>query len=183
MARISINLLPEAFKIEELKRAKFYKIQTLGVAIILVLVFMSSLVVALRILQSQNLGQIQKKLADTQQKITGLKDAQASLLLLKDRLIAINQYVDHPSKQVQMYSLASELLPKSISISSISVGGSGEILVLGVATDGNAVDKAIADLTLSETGKEKIAQVSIDGISRGREGIYRLTFKIKPKGG
>ena len=179
--KIAINLLPEEYKIAEVKRAKFYKIQTIGVTITALLVFLSSLTIALRILQSHNLKQIQNKVSATEQKITDFKDVQGSLLLLKDRLTAINQYLDNPSQQVKMYNLVAELLPKSISISAISVSSSGEILVLGAAKDGGAVDKAIEDLTLSEVSKDKIGQVSVDGISRGKEGIYRLTFKIKPR--
>ena len=179
--KIAINLLPEEFKVAELKRAKFYQIHNMGVAIIVLVVFLSSLTVALRILQSHNLKQIQNKVSAAEQKITDLKDVQGSLLLLKNRLTAINQYLGNPSKQVQMYNLVAELLPESISVSSISVGGSGEILVVGVAKDGASLDKAITDLTLSEESRNKIGQVALDSISRGREGIYRLTFKIKPR--
>lgn len=182
MPKIAINLLPDEFKIAELKRAKFYKVQQVGVGIVLVMVFLSSVTVALRFLQSQNLKTLQSKVSAAQDQITDLKDTQKSLILLKDRLVAIEGYLDHPSKQSQMYSLAAEVLPKSISVSSISVGTSGDILVLGVARDGESLDQVISDLTLSELGKEKVAQVIVDGISRGREGIYRLTFKIKPKG-
>lgn len=179
--RIAINLLPEEFKVAELKRTKFYKIQTIGLATLMLMVFLSSLTVALRVLQSQNLKQIQNKVVAAEQKITDLKDIQGSLLLLTNRLTAINQYLDNPSKQVQMYSLVAETLPKFVSISSISVSSTGEILVLGVAKDGDSLDKAITDLTLSEVSKDKIGQLAVDGISRGREGIYRLTFKIKPR--
>lgn len=182
MTKIAINLLSEEFKIAELKRAKFYKVQTIGVAAILIMVFLSFLTVSLRFLQSQNLKQLQGKISAAQDKIIDLKDTQKTLILLKDRLMAIDQYLDHPSKQAQMYNLVAEVLPKSISVSSISVGSTGDVLVLGVARDGESLDKAIADLTLSESGKEKVGQVILDGISRGREGIYRVTFKIKPKG-
>ena len=51
--KIAINLLPIEFTEQEVKRAKFIKIQTIGVFVILLMVFLSSLSVALVILQSQ----------------------------------------------------------------------------------------------------------------------------------
>lgn len=179
--KLNINLLSEEFKIAEVKRTKFYRVQSIGVGIVLTMVFLSSLTVALRFLQSQNLKNLQSRVSAASEKITDLKDTQKTLIFLKDRLNSINQYIDHPSKQSQMYNLAAEVLPKSIAVTSLSVGQTGDILVLATARDADSLDRAVADLTTTEEGKEKVGQVIVDGVSRGREGIYRLTLKIKPK--
>ncbi len=57
MFKIEINLLPLECRVEENKKARFYKIQAIGVVIILLLIFLSSITVALGVLQSQNLSQ------------------------------------------------------------------------------------------------------------------------------
>lgn len=178
--KVAINLLPIEFRAEAIKTAKFYKIQTVGVAIILLMTFLASLTVALRILQSQNISQIQAKLTKSEAKISDLKNTQASLFLLKSKLTTINQYLGISSNQTQTYKLITKLLPPSISINSISVDKSGEVLVLALAPDGNSVDNLITNLTSKEINEDKISQVSLESINRGKDGIYRLSLKIKP---
>lgn len=181
MSKVTINLLPQEFRIEELKRTKFYKIQSIGVGIILLLIFLSSLIIVLRILQSQSFSQIQSKLAVEEQKITELKTTQASLLLIKDRLVAINQYLGIASKQVQMYELINKLVPSSIFVNSISVDKSGNILLLATSNDAASIDDLINKLVSSEEASGKITSVAMEGLSRGRDGIYRLSIKINTK--
>lgn len=181
MAHISINLLPIEFKLEQVKRSKFYKIQLIGVATIFLVIFLSSLTVALRILQSQNISRVQNQITQAESKLSGLKNTQASLLLLKNRLTAINQFLGVPSKQSQIYKLVTDLLPESVSVNSIGVDKDGNVVILAIAKDGNSLDNLINNLTIKEKNGDKISQVSLDGVNRGKDGIYRLSFKIKPK--
>ncbi|MDP3758371.1 MAG: hypothetical protein Q8Q86_01500, partial [Candidatus Daviesbacteria bacterium] len=67
--KISINLLPLEIIELEIKKTKFYKIQFVGIAVILSLVFLASLTVALRILQSRNISEVQAKLSQIEQKV------------------------------------------------------------------------------------------------------------------
>lgn len=181
MGKIGINLLPEEFHTEELKRVKFYRIQTIGVATILFMVFLASLTIALRILQSQEIQQVKNSLTKSEQQISNLKTSQASLILLKNRLTTINQFLGTSSKQVQMYNLIEKLVPASVSINSISIDKAGEILILAVAPDGKSIDNFLVNLISPETAQDKISQISIDSLNRGRDGIYRISFKVKPK--
>ncbi len=181
MPKIAIDLLPIEFRAQDLKNAKFYKIQTLGVATVLLMTFLASLTVALGILQSQNISQIKNSLTESQQKISGFKNTESSLFLLKNRLATINQYLGTPSLQSEMYKLITKLAPAPVSISSLSVGKSGEVLVLAIAPDGNSLDNLITNLTSPESNENKISQVSLENINRGKDGIYRLSLKVKPK--
>ena len=181
MTKIAIDLLPLEFKSEEIKRAKFVKVQFLSVAIILLMIFLASLTVALSILQSRNLSEVQSNLVRAQQRISGAKDTQASLLLLKDRLTVIKEYLGVPSAQAQMYSLLQNLMPASITVNSISIDKGGEILILAIAPDGNSIDQLLTNLTLKDKNEDKVSKVSVESLSRGRDGIYRISFKIKPK--
>ncbi|MBI2600130.1 hypothetical protein HYW43_04415 [Candidatus Daviesbacteria bacterium] len=181
MAKFSIDLLPIEFKEEEIKRTKFYRIQVIGVFTILVIAFLSSLTIALRILQSQSLSQVQSRLTQTEQRISGLKDTQASLLLLKDRLATIDQYLGSSSTQIQMYSLVNQFLPEDITINGFSVDQSGNVLIGAVTQNSSTLDKLINDLLSQGNNQDKISQVSIETFNRGKDGVYRLSLKVQPK--
>lgn len=180
MAKIAINLLPLEFRDQEIKAAKFYRIKILGIALILLMILAASLIVALRFLQSRKISQIQDKLNQSEQKIPDLKDTQASLVLLKNRLAAINQYWQSPSKQALSYELISKLIPASVSISSMSVNNSGEVLISALAPDGISLDNVITNLTSQDSNQNKIKEVSLESANRGQDGIYRLSLKISP---
>lgn len=181
MSTISINLLPIEFREQQLKRAKFYKVQLAGVAVILLMVFLSSLTIALRILQSQNILQLQKRVNASQQIVSGLKSTQGSLLLLKNRLTTIDQYLGSPSRQSQMYKLIAQLLPSSVTVTSISVDSGGNVLISAIMKDSNSLEDLINNLISKEKNQDKINQVSLETLSRGKDGVYRLNFKVTPK--
>ncbi len=179
MANIAINLLPIEFTESEVKRAKFYKVQAVGIAVILAMVFLSSLSVALRILQSQNIKGVQNQVSASEQKIQKLKEKQVSLLILKNRLTTIDKYLDIPSKQTENFKLLDKLIPASVSISSVSVDKSGSINILGLVPDSVTLGNLIDNLTDKEKNNNLIKQVSLDTISRGRDGFYRISLTIK----
>ncbi len=177
--KISINLLPVEFTQAEVKRAKFYKIQAIGVAIVLLMIFLSSVTLALRILQSRGIGRIQFLMTQSEGKVLDLKDRQAQLLLLKNRLTIINQYLGTSSKQTAIFKLLDKLLPPSLSISSFSVDKSGDVQLTAVAPDTVTLETLITNLTTKESSEGKISQIAIESLNRGKDGFYRLSLKIK----
>lgn len=180
MNKISINLLPEEFTAEQVKKAKFYKVQATGVVLILVMFFLASITVSLRILQSHNISQARAQVGSSEQKVLDLKDRQVQLILLKDRLVQIDKF-QGPSKQTTLYNLTTSLLPPSLSVSSISVDKSGGVTIIGVSSSAQTLDDLVLKLTQKETNEDKIQSVSVDTLSRGREGVYRVSLKITPK--
>lgn len=180
MAKISINLLPPEIMAQELKKAKFFKVQFAGIAIVLVMVFLTSLTVALQILQSRSIAVIQATLAEEEQKVTDLKDTQASLFLLKNRLNVINQYFGTSSQQSSMYKLLDKLIPVSVLINAITIDKTGGVILLATVPDSLILDNLVSNLTTQEINDGKISQVSVETLNRGRDGFYRISFKIKP---
>ncbi|MBI2196745.1 hypothetical protein HYU45_04025 [Candidatus Daviesbacteria bacterium] len=181
MAKISINLLPPEIIALEIKKTKFYKIQFAGVAVILVLVFLASLTVALRILQSRNISEVQAKLSQTEQKVSDLKSTQASLLLLKNRLAVIDKYLGVPSKQSAVYELIDKLIPSTVAINAITIDKADEVVLLALVPDAGSLDRLVSNLTDKESNDGRIAQVSVESLNRGKDGFYRISFKIKSK--
>ncbi len=179
--KLAINLLPIEFRQQDIKNAKFYKVQTIGVIVILLMIFSASAVVALRIFQSKNITQIQSKLSQSEQKISSLKTTESSLFLLKNRLTTIGQYLDNPSAQSEIYKLIIKLLPPAVSVSSISVSKSSEVLILATAADGDSLDRLINNLISKDSNQDKINQISLESLNRGKDGTYRVSIKIKAK--
>lgn len=180
MAKISINLLPPEIIAKELKRANFYKIQFIGIVIILTMVFLASLTMALRILQSRNITDVQAKLTQTEQRVSDLKSTQASLFLLKNRLTVIDNYLGVSSKQSSMYNLIEKLIPPSVAINAITINKSDEAVLLALVPDASTLDNLMNSLTVKEENGGKIIRVSVESLNRGKDGLYRINFKIKP---
>lgn len=179
--KISINLLPPEIVTKELKQANFYKIQFIGIAVILTMIFLASLTVALRILQSHNITEVQAKLAKAEQRVSDLKNTQASLFLLKNRLTVIDQYLGVPSKQSSIYKLIGELIPPPVAINAIAINKAEELTLLALVPDSSSLDDLINNLSVKENNEGKIKQVSIESLNRGRDGFYRISLKIKSK--
>lgn len=180
MAKIAINLLPPEFMAEKLKVIKFYKVQAIGVGIILVMIFLTSIIIALRIIQSRTTSLVAGRLAEAEEKATQLKSTQASLVLLKDRLKVIDQFLGIPSKQTSIYKLIDELIPSSVAVNVISIEKSGELTLLASVSDYQTLDRLINDLTNKETTQGRIKEVSIDSLNRTKESFYRISLKIIP---
>lgn len=181
MVKISINLLPPEILEQQLKKAKFYKIQAAGIVVVLTLVFLTSLTVALGILQSRNISTASAQATQAEQKVTNLKNTQAALLLLDDRLKAINEYWGASSKQSSMYKLITKLVPASIAVTAITIDRSSEAVFSVAAPDSISLDDFIVKLTAKEDNEGKISQVALDSLNRGRDGLYRVSFTVKPK--
>lgn len=177
---ISINLLPPESISEELKKAKFYKIQAIGITVMLLLTFLTSVTAALRILQSRNIAQAKEQVSESQQRVTNLKSTQVSLFVLQNRLTAIEQYFGIPSKQAAMYKLINKLLPASVMINAITVDKTGEVVFQAVVPNAVTLDQLVSNLVDKESNEGSINQVSIESLNRGRDGVYRVGFKIKP---
>lgn len=182
MANIAIDLLPSEFRVEEVKKAKFLKVQTIGIGAILLVVFLSSLIIALRILQSQRIAKIQSNLTQLENRTTNLKDVQASIILLKNRLSSIAELLGISSTQAQMYKLVEGLVPPSVVISSISVSKDGHVLILAITSSSSSIDELINKLISKESNDGKVGSLSLESINRGKDGIYRINFKVSPKG-
>lgn len=181
MAKISINLLPPEIISQELKKTRFYKIQFAGIGVILVMVFLTSLTLALQVLQSRNITVVQAKLAEEEQRVSSLKDTQAALLLLKDRLSVIGQYLGVPSNQSSLYKLIEELTPPSVIVTSVSVNKTNDVTFSVLVSNSVNLDNLLDNLTNKDNNKDAFRQVSIESLSRGRDEVYRMSLKVTSK--
>ncbi|MBI2334600.1 hypothetical protein HYU96_02250 [Candidatus Daviesbacteria bacterium] len=179
MAKISINLLPQEYLSNEIKQAKFHKVQLLSSAAIVLVAFLATIAVGIRYLQSQNIRAVEAKIVEGEEKVIELAGRQTSLFLIKNRLSTINQYLGITSKQVSTYALLERLLPSRIGISALTVDRSGDAQLVAVVPDILTLDDLISDLTSDSSGK--ISRVSVESLNRGREDTYRISLKIQTK--
>ncbi|MBI2337869.1 hypothetical protein HYU95_01685 [Candidatus Daviesbacteria bacterium] len=176
--KISINLLPPETIAEERQKSRFYKIQFIGIAVILIMVFLASLTLALQVLQSRNISVARAQLSEEEQKVVNLKSTQASLLLLKNRLTVINQYLGVSSKSSALYRLIDKLVPPSVVVNSINIDKGGDMTLSALVADSVSLDDLLDSLVSKDDKENKISQVSIQSLGRGRDGQYRISFKI-----
>ena len=180
MTRISINLLPNETAIAEQKRQKVKFVQTISVVAFLIVVFLTSVTVALRILQNQNLAQVKDQTQQEEAKVASFKDKESDLVFLKDRLRLIQDLKALPSKARQSYRLIIEQIPVGVTVSGISVDASGNLVLTAVIPSKSAFSQLFANLT-SQNVTSAVTKINIDSLSRGRDGVYRMSIKIAAK--
>ena len=179
MPLISINLLPEEFIVEQTKKLKFFRVQSISIAILLLTFFLASLTVALRILQSQRISQVQGKLTEAENHISGYKSVEDNVVLLKNRVGSISQYLGVPSKNTQIYDFIEKSIPPEISINTLTIDMSGDAFLTLLLSDSYLMDSIIEGLFLAIDEKIKVEEIEVGGLSRGKDNLYRLTLKLK----
>ncbi len=100
---------------------------------------------------------------------------------MKDRLKTIDQYWGVPSKQTVMYQLIDKVVPPAISVNGITVNRNGETVLLASSPDSENLDNLISELTTQKSSVDVIKEVTVERLSRGRDGVYRVSLKIKPR--
>lgn len=179
MKGISINLLPTENTLIQKKSLKAWRIKLFSIVFLLVMFFLSSLTITLRVLQAQTMTKLQISAQASEEEISNLRDRESTLVLLKDRLDQIEKIKALPSKQKDIYMLVVGKL-FSANVSAISIDNMGNLILSTTASDTTDLTKLLASLN-NEENFEKIAEVGVDSLSRGRDGVYRMSLKIKAK--
>lgn len=177
MEKININLLPveDALRQKELQRLNL--IQNLSIGAMLVLIFLASATVALRVLQAQKIRAISTQAQTFEVQVEGQKVKESLIHVLKDRLNLLGQLGQLPQKQVKNYSILGGALPAQVLVSSTSIDRSGNILLSLQAPDATSLDLLLSNLTSPEV-LQSFSRVEIESLSRGRDGVFRANLKI-----
>lgn len=179
---ISINLLPAEYARERAKTDKLYKVQQFGTATLLALVFLASFTFVLRILQSQNIQEVEAKLNEAEGKVSDLKSKEATLFVLKNRLEAINKFSSEKSKQLAVYESVEKNLPSQISVTTVEINSLGSVLITLVAADAVSLDSFINGLMdPAADNSDTIDKISIESLNKSRDGFYRVNMKVEAK--
>lgn len=178
---IKINLLPSEFLSIQKEYRKFKKIQLICISVMLVFAFLSSMTVALRVFQSQKVNTAQNQLDDLTNKVTGFKNKEVQLLILKSRIGAIEKLTDAPSTQRSLYNLIYQLVPSNVQINSVAIGSGGSVGLSIIVPDANTLEELLNNLLSKEKNEGRILEVGIENLTRNRESPFRASLTIKAK--
>lgn len=180
MEKIAINLLPLEIIIKERHSAKLIFVNKVSVVILLSLVFLTSSMLALRILQNSQLKAASDNLALASNRVLNLKDKEGYVITLKSRLNLIQSLLGD-SKKESAFNLISGLVPPGVNPNQISVDKSGNIILSLQTNSLEALDKFILDLSNPQKNSNLVIRVDLESFSRGKEGIYRCSLKVQIK--
>ena len=179
MAGININLLPVQSRTDQKAQKKFQVIQSSSIAILLILIFLASLVTALNILQFQNISKLKSESKLREERVALLKDKEAQVSVLKNRLTLINQINKTSIKDnSRIYRSFLGYISPGVNISSVAVDRGGRVIASIVATDTLTLEQTLSNLT-SDSAMKNISEIGIDSLSRARDGSYRAILKIQ----
>lgn len=181
MTKLSINLLPIEYAQVYASNERFRKIQSVGIGILVLLVFLSSATFVLSLLQNSNVIQAQTNLQAAASTVSQFKSQEESLVLFKDRLNNLQKISSTPSQSRTMYNLINTLMPASLVPTLIVTDTSGNISLSLATTNSDDVDNFITTLIDPHNNQGLVSKVDIESLSRGRDGIYRVNLKIYTK--
>lgn len=180
MQMLSINLLPGEYLSEQLKRAKFSRIQFISISILLAFFFIASLTSAFSIMEKQKINLLNQKALEVEEGIKEVSKKEVSLVTLKNRLEQIMKYTSSGSKQAELFAYFKKILPAGVSLNSLSIDKTGEITTSIILSDVQMVDEIVKVFTPGEdNSKIKIKEISVDGLRRNAEGVYGVNLKLK----
>ncbi len=175
---LKINLLPAEFLAAQKEAQKFRKVQLLSISLLVLLVFLSSLAIGLRVFQTQRVSAAQSELDDNSSKVSAQKQKEAQLSILKGRLSSLRKLIANPSKQLETFNIVNTLLPAQVVVNSISVDSSGNITLSLITADISVLQNFIDKLISKEVNEGKISKIEISSLVRSREAVYKVDLKI-----
>jgi hypothetical protein len=178
--KASINLLPNEYAFTEKQHKRFSLVQTFSVVAILIVFLVASIVVAMRIIQSKDVTNAKNQIGKLENEIADSKAKEETLFLLKNRLSGISKVANSPSKQLENYAYTQDNLPQEISISSVTVDRLGS-LTMGLLVPNSDLLGRLVGVMTDEASFQKFKQVTVESLSRGQDGIYKLNLRIVPK--
>lgn len=178
MAKLSINLLPVEYTQVYASTERFRKIQSTGIGILVLLIFLSTLTFVLNWLQNSNILQANTNLQAKERQVSQFKSQEESLVLLKDRLNTLQKISTTPSRSNAMYNLIATLMPASLIPTLIVTDTVGNISLTLITSNSTDVDNFVSDLVNPQRNNSLVEKVEVDNLSRGKDGVYRINLKI-----
>lgn len=179
----SINLLPPEMLLKQKQSSKLVFINKLSIFALIALIFFTSIALSFRLTQNFELQKAQKGLVDAKEKISSLKGKEEQILLLKERLGIIQTLSGGDAKIRAIFNLVVHLIPSDLQISEVSVDKTGNMSLSLNSSSLVSLQNFLTDLADREKNSDLIAKVTLEGLSIGKDMVYRLSLKIVLKDG
>jgi hypothetical protein len=177
MDKVNINLLPTEVSLEQQKQAKFSKVQTISIGILLFFILLASVSVAIRIFQSQTLNKLDDEVKSLEATVEESRAKEESLVILKNRITAISQLISGSHAPTEMFNLVYGQIPVNVSITGITVDRIGNVFLSLVIPDSNSLEEMINVFSTKEAF-ESIKKIDLENLSTGSDGQFRLNMKV-----
>lgn len=181
MTEIRVNLLPKEVVEKQRQSRGVTLLNRLSIGVLLVVAFFASITLSVRFLQSLNLKNASENLALAQSKVDQLNERESRLGLIKEYLKSYNSLATADEKKRAVFSLVAFLAPSDVQFSDITIGRDGSTLISASTTTLGSIDKLLSDLTDKTKNADLIAKVDVDGLSLGKDFVYRFSLKITMK--
>lgn len=181
MNTININLLPKAVVDQQKRGSGVRFLNKATVVILVVMAFFAAITLSVRLLQRFNLQTANQNLVLAESKLGGLNEREQQLALLKEYLSSYQTLSSSDEKKKAVFSLVAFLAPADVQFTDISISRDGNTVIGASTTSLASIDKLLSDLTNREKNADLIAKVDVEGLSLGKDFIYRFGLKIVTK--
>ncbi|MDO8570490.1 MAG: hypothetical protein Q7R97_02795 [Candidatus Daviesbacteria bacterium] len=178
---LMINLLPQDIILKRKQHSKFALISKISIAVLVVLVFLTSTTLALRFSQALKLKETEQGLVVAEGKINSMTDKEGQLIALKKRLDSISSILGGDSKRKSIFNMVVYLIPPDIQVLELSVDKSGNMIISLNSSSLLSIQTLFSDLGEKEKNSDLISKVNLEGLSMGRNAVYTFSLKITPK--
>lgn len=180
MDKLSINLLPLELLAKQRQSGKVILINRISIGLLLALILLTSVLIALRLLQGNGLKDLNDNLALIEGRIQELKDKEIYVLALKYRLGSIEKLSQDP-KKVAVFNLIISLSPQDVTISQVNVDKTSTVSLTLSSFSLEAIDQLIKNLARKEMTSDLISRLDLESFARGKDGLFRLAIKVTPR--
>lgn len=179
---LMINLLPSEVILSRKQRSKFALISKISVIVLITLVFLTSTTLALRFSQTFDLKKAEQGLVMAEGKVVTLKDKESQVIALKKRLESIAAILGGDAKRKAIFNMVIFLIPPDIQVLEVNVDKNGNMNLSLSSSSLLSIQTLVDDLGDSEKNSNLVSKIDLDGLSLGRDSVYRFLLKIVPKG-
>ncbi len=177
MDRISINLLPPQLKENKQFESKKKLIYRISIAFLLVLILLTAGLIVMTVIQKSQLQKEVAKTASLTGKIDSLRENEAAVMILKNRLNTITQISGKQYSQTDSFILVTSLLPPNVNMQSFTVDQRNSVSLQGNAETASDLQKFFDNLSDPTVNEGKITKTTISSLNRGPSS--RMVFDLE----
>jgi Tfp pilus assembly protein PilN len=176
MDKIKINLLPPEIKEKAKKEAKQSLINKISIALLGVLILITSSILAVVIFQGATVNLLNTEIENEKSRIQSQKDTEAIVFLLKNRIDTINQFTNKRYKQREVFDLITSLFPQGVALKTVLIDKTTKVVVVGQTDNTFSLQAFFDNLTDPQTNEGKIANVTVESLNNNQPG--KINFEL-----
>lgn len=183
MDKLKINLIPPEIKEQAKKEAKRSLLIKISIGLLGILILVTAGILSVIIFQSAVLKALNADLESERTKIASLKDNEAVVSFLKNRISTINQYATGHYEQGEVYDLINKLVPSDVSVSSLKIDKTKIVELQGNTFSTTSLDTFFKNLIDPKVNEGRIASVSVESLSKTQKSNVGFNLSINMTGG